>query len=285
MIYRLELTMNGLFSVGPDGATLDLLTILAIGVLVYLIAVAAHEALGHGATCLAVGGRVRSLNTVGCECDYAAVSRQGRRIVEAGGTAVNLFLGMAALVTLRALPGVSASVRYFLFLSVLVNLFLGAGYLLVSPLFRFGDWNLFIEGFESPTRWRIGLSSVGLVVSLLALVVGLRELDAFCGVAAPLRLQRAHVLTLVPYLGGSIGLCAMALLGRESRSQFLLASIGIFGGTIWLVWTGFLIGAPGPSTPETPIGVPRDGRFVIVAAVALVAYAAVLGRGRRFGSR
>jgi hypothetical protein len=175
--------MTSLFSASRDVATLDLLTVLSIGILAYLIAIAAHEALGHAATCLSAGGRVLSLNTVGCECDYAGISRQRERIVEAGGTVVNLLLGMAALVALRALPGLSSSWRYFLFLSLLVNLFLGAGYLLVSPVFGFGDWSLFIQGLRSPMRWKIGLSAAGLGLLCSALALGQRELEVFCGAA------------------------------------------------------------------------------------------------------
>jgi hypothetical protein len=277
--------MSQLFSASGDGATIDLLTVLSIGVLAYLIAVAAHEVLGHATTCVCAGGRVLSLNTLGCECDATRISRRRERVVEASGTVVNLFLGAAALVALRAVPDLPATWRYFLLLSLLVNVFLGAGYLMVSPHFNFGDWSLFLVGLHSPTRWKIGLSAAGLAVSLLALLLGVSELEPFCGAADPLRGQRARLLTLVPYLGGCVVVCLMALLNPEARSRFLLASIGIFGGTVWLAWTGFLIGTAAPSAAAIALGVPRDAGFIGAAVVALALYAAVLGRGLRFADR
>ena len=50
-------------------------TIVAVAILVYLAATVLHEAAGHAAVCALLGGRVISVTSVDCLCDYRAISR------------------------------------------------------------------------------------------------------------------------------------------------------------------------------------------------------------------
>lgn len=71
---------------------LDLPTILAIGLLAYAVANLAHEGLGHGGVCVAVGGRPQEFNAIYFECDKSALGPGAIRWIAAGGSLVNLAL-------------------------------------------------------------------------------------------------------------------------------------------------------------------------------------------------
>lgn len=53
--------------------SLDLLTILAIGIISFIIKNVLHEALGHGGACFLVGGTPLVLSSAHFDCDTVAV--------------------------------------------------------------------------------------------------------------------------------------------------------------------------------------------------------------------
>ena len=54
---------------------LDRMTLVAIAIVAYALANVIHEGLGHGGTCVAVGGRLTALSAVHAEC-----AAEGRRL-------------------------------------------------------------------------------------------------------------------------------------------------------------------------------------------------------------
>ena len=52
-----------------------------------------------------------------------------------------------------------------------------------------------------------------------------------------------------------------------------------FGGTSLLAWYPGIPRKPGPGTPETPLAIERGKTWIAAAAVALILFVGVLGRG------
>ena len=75
----------------------DLVTLAAIGILAYVGCDLLHEWAGHGAACLATGGRVATLSTVHPQCMGG-----WQRLISGAGIAVNLVAGTLSLARVRA---------------------------------------------------------------------------------------------------------------------------------------------------------------------------------------
>lgn len=57
-----------------NSLSIDLLTILAIGIILFILKNVIHEALGHGSVCLLAGGTPLVLSSAHFDCDTASVS-------------------------------------------------------------------------------------------------------------------------------------------------------------------------------------------------------------------
>jgi len=161
---------------GPTAANLptaqvtpDALTIAAIAIVAYALASVLHEGLGHGGACLLTGGHPIAISTVHFECD------KDNRLVDAGGTIVNLAAGFMFLVLSR-LVSRAAHQRYFLWLSMTINLLDAGGYFLFSGFGNIGDWAAVIQGLQPPWLWHIGLIVVGAFSYYLFVWLAAREI-------------------------------------------------------------------------------------------------------------
>jgi hypothetical protein len=261
----------------------DPFTVAAIAVLVYLLAAVIHEGIGHGATCALVGGKVNVITSVHCDCEYEALPRSRQRMIEAGGTAANLFAGLAFAAALILLRPASPAWRYFLLLSALVNLFQAGGYLMVSPFAGFGDWQAFLEGIRNKLPWKLALTGGGILISVLAAYFGQEEVAAFCGGANPRRSQQAWLLTALPYVTGALVSCAIAFLNPVDKVLVVTsAGAATLGGTFWLLWVGYLAGVHVAKPDLAPAAIEWNPGLIALALAALVAWAATLGPGISF---
>jgi hypothetical protein len=261
----------------------DPFTVAAIAVLVYLMATLIHEGIGHGATCASVGGKVISITSVYCECQYRDLPRDRQRMVEAGGTVANLAFGLVFALALVLLRPTSPAWRYFLLLSALVNLFQGGGYLMISPFAGFGDWKAFLDGMGNKLAWKLALTAIGLLISVAALHFGRDQLTSFDGVADPPRSRELWVLTVLPYATGALVACVIAFLNPLDKLLVITsAAAATLGGTCWLLWLGYLAHVY-PARSELAGGVVESSPIAMALALAaLIAWAAVLGPGISF---
>ena len=103
----------------PNG--LRTATLCSLAALAFIGACVAHEAVGHGFTCLAAGGRVVLLTSVYFRC------QPGAPLVDAAGPLMNLVVAATAAIALRVMRGHS---NYSVFLALLVAFsgLWGAGY-------------------------------------------------------------------------------------------------------------------------------------------------------------
>jgi len=263
---------------GTGELTDDTLTLVALGVVAFVVADTAHEALGHGLAILAVGAKPVLLTT----CFIRSTGSVSRWIPAAGGIA-NLAVGLLSVLALRLLRTVSASVRCFLVLLAAFNLLFAAAYPAYSGIALFGDWAAVISGLSPAWVWRsllVIFSVISYYLSLLLLAV---ELRPFCGSNAPEALDRLQRITLVPFIA-ALGVAGLG---------------GAFNPVGWtVIFTSALPGAAaafgltqidnfpavrvsGSSVPAGAIA--RSLGWILTAAAVLVFFVGVLGPGIKFG--
>jgi hypothetical protein len=266
-------------AVFSDTVPSDTVTIAGIALIAYILASVLHEGLGHGGACLATGGKPIMVSTVAMECSA------DNRLVIAGGTLVNVAAGALFLALGRMTRRSSSRLKFFLWLSMTVNLFTAAGYFLFSGIGGFGDWAVFIRGFSPQWAWRAGMTVFGAAAYLLVGRLALLELRPLIGSDRKERFIRAVRLTRVPYFAGGILACVAGALNPDGLILVALsAAASTFGGTSGLLWTiDWLNGdrIPLGMEPE-PMRVRRSWGWIAAAGVLALAFIAVLGPGLRF---
>jgi hypothetical protein len=260
-------------------APADALTIVGIAIITYVFATMLHEGLGHGGACLLVGGKPIMVSTVSMDCSADS------RLVVAGGSIVNIVVGAVCFALGRITSRTFPRLKYFLWLSMAVNLFTPAGYFLFSGIGGFGDWAMFIRGLGPQWAWRIGLTVFGAAAYMGVAWLSLMELRPLVGSDQKERYVRAVKLTKLPYFAGGILAC---IAGALNPDGFLLvalsAAASTFGGTSGLLWTiDWLKGnrIPLGSEPE-PVPIRRSWPWIATAVVLALVFIVVLGPGVRF---
>ena len=136
-----------------------LINVAAISAFTFIIACTSHEVLGHGAACLAEGGRITLLTSVYFHCENAGM------LTDLAGPSMNLLLGLGAYALLERRDW-SASLRLVLVLTSAFNLFWLAGCMLVSAVTSKSDfaYTLRLLAVDPPWLGRAVLGILGLLV-------------------------------------------------------------------------------------------------------------------------
>jgi len=259
-------------------------TIAAIAVAAFALANVAHEGLGHGGACLLAGGRALALSAIHFDGDLTGLDPAAGKWVAAGGTLANLALGLLAAAALRASRGAPGPARFFLWLSMTVNLLQAAGYWLFSGLARIGDWAEVIDGWTPHWALRLGLTALGGAAYWGVVVLSLRELSPFLG-PGPGRWRRGVPLTVIPYLAGGILYIAAGLLNPVGPLLVLIsAAAASFGGTSGLLWMAQLLRNERRFPPHDgpTLRIPRSAAWLAAGVVVALLFVGVLGPGIRF---
>jgi hypothetical protein len=262
-----------------DGSRDDALTLAALGVVAFVIAIATHEGLGHGLATLAVGGKPVMLTT----CYFSSSGSLSRWIPAAGGIA-NVIVGLISLLALRLLRTAGPQIRYFFTLVVAFNLLFAAGYPAYSGIAAFGDWAAVISGLSPAWFWRVSLvlfSVISYSVSLRLLAV---ELRPFCATEASVAQTRLRRITLIPFVAA---LGAASLAGAFNPSGWtviftsaLPGAAAAFGLTQMDHFSAVRVNDSSP-----PAGtITRSVGWILAAVAILAIFVGVLGPGIKFGS-
>ncbi len=266
-------------AIQPEPVPADALTIAGIAVIAYVLSSLLHEAVGHGGACLIVGGQPIMVSTVSMDCSSDS------RLVIAGGTLLNVIAGALFFVWDRMTGRASPRLKFFLWLSMTVNLFTAAGYFAFSGIGGFGDWAIFIKGLGPEWAWRVGLTIFGAVAYMLAVRLSLLELRPIIGRDKDQRMVRAARLSKISYFTGGILACVAGALNPAGWILVVLsAAASTFGGTSGLLWMiDWLKGnrIPLGSEPE-PMPIERSWPWIASAFVLAVVFIAVVGPGLRF---
>jgi hypothetical protein len=256
--------------------SLDLLTVAGIAVVAFAIANFTHEALGHGGACILNGGKPLVLSSVHFDCSIE------NRWIAAGGTIANFVLATISCIALRLVKR-PATLRYFLWLLMTVNLLQGGGYFLFSGVGNIGDWAYVIKGLSPIWAYRVGLAVLGTVTYILFVWFALVAIRPFTGMAQPERWQRAKKLALLPYFVGG-GLYTIS--GLFNPVGMVLVAISAaaasFGGTSGLAWMWQVPRGKPADASILPEPIERSRGWIIAGAVAAIIYIGLLGPGIRF---
>jgi len=255
----------------PTATADDILAICAISILAAILSNVLHEGVGHGLTALLTGAKSGLLTTV------AWASAFDSRLVEAGGTLVNLAAALAFLLGLRSAQNTVMSMRYFLLITCAFNLFSATGYFFFSGVTNFGDWAA-VSGLHPHWLWRMLLVVGGATAYYAAVrVVGI-GLVRYVGVPRDQQ-RRMRKLTILPYFS-AIGLLSLAGLLNPLGIQLLWQSAlpATAGGQSGLLWLQYYI--PRGTVPNRKSeNLARSYIWIVIAAILTSVYVVVLGRG------
>ncbi len=263
--------------------SLDLLTIMSIGVVSFVLKNVLHEALGHGGACLLVSGAPLTLSSAHFDCGYESVSDAGIRFVAAAGTLVNFLFAYIFWLAFRSPRVKSPSLRYFFWLAMSGNFFVAAGYPLFSGITGVGDWVDVVQGWQPVWAWRILLSISGLILYLWGVWFALREMKTLIGSDPTERLIRAFKLTLFPYLAGATASSLGALFNPIGAFVVFTSAAAAFGGSFAFAWMSQMLKSKWfPETSDQLVIIERNWAWVIVAVILALLHIFVLGPSVQF---
>lgn len=244
----------------------DWLTVAALGLLAMCMEPFDHEALGHGGVCLLLGGHIHLLTTSLFRCDVRSVW------IDPAGPAMNLSIGLLALIARTLVPLRFSKARLFLILVTAFSFFWEAGYLILAMLRQNGDLYSFARDM---------LGNVTLVERLIAVALGLLLYRATS------RLTSRALLTI-----GSSARASRAV----ARTAWLAATLGIVLATGAGKWRGLsdavmeiglasfpLLLIPhdkdeGPQSSSSP-AIARSYPVIALSLIVFAVFVATLGRG------
>lgn len=263
---------------------LDLLTVMAIGVVVFILKNVLHEAVGHGGACLLAGGRAITLSTAHFDCGSESVSSAGVRFIAAAGALANLAFGFGFRQAFRSGRFTRPDVRFFIWFAMASNFFVAAGYPLFSGISGVGDFVDVVNGFEPAWAWRLFLVAFGLVSYLLAVRVSLREMPSLVGHDDPDRLRRAVNLTVPPYLAGATLASVGAWFNPIGPFVIWTSAAASFGGSSAFAWMAQMLRTKWfPDRSDERVDLGRKPAWIVAAIVLALVHILVLGPGLDFG--
>jgi len=236
-------------------------TLGAIAAVAFITACVAHEAIGHGGMCLALGGRITLLTSVYFRCT------NGGPLTDAAGPLMNLVVGAACWSLARRRPVASRS-RLFFVLAMAFNLFWGAGYFIFSAVANAGDWAFVLHDLSLEPRWlwRFLMGALGVVLYV-------------CSVRAIVVLVPPGTPLVWPYLVAGLVSCVAALfyagptlpaVREAARESFVSAA-----GLLFIACHGSKQARASP--PPSPVALSNGWLFF--SAVVTILFFLVLGRG------
>ncbi len=201
----------------------------------YTSAVALHE-LGHALAGYAVGGQPTLISSTDVRGDWGDVGALDVMLLGVSGSLVNWLLAILGIVWYRRSAD-SSGAKLFPWLLITVNGFLAATYMIVSPLFGFGDWMTILWRFEPQLILRVFVVVIGANVTLAWFGLVAKWLGHI--VAAVPESQRVEVagrLVRTVWLTGGVVSGAAALWSPTGVLRaLLLALLGSMGATFLML--------------------------------------------------
>ncbi len=248
----------------------------ALGTFAYAASMMTHEALGHGVSCLAVGGHNTMLTAWRETCDLPSMHTSA---VTAAGPSVQFGAGLAAWLALHLLSPYAIRLRYFLLLYMVFNLLISSGYVAFSGVTDFGDAAEFIAGLHPHNVWRGILVLFGAAMYFLSMRVAALELRRFAGQDD--ESSRLLRLVWVPYAAAGLFACCTGALNRTmGRGEAIgLAAASSFGAGFGLLCLPFMqYGTPSRKLSQ-PGYLRWSAAWGVVAGVIILVFLFYLGPG------
>jgi hypothetical protein len=247
-------------------------TLCAIAAAAYVIADIAHEGLGHGGACFALGGRILLLNTTFEDCNISG------RLIDGAGPTMGVIVAFLALGWLRLAPPRAATLRIFLCLVFAFAIFWNVGYLIKSGVTASGDWHFVIAGLQPSSVWHAALAIVGVVFYGGAM--------RLLGNTMERALPATNDAVFKPVTFASIALLVATVLSALAAADDARGSSAILTdalpsslASIGFVWTAFVLQR---RAPDFRAIAPASRTWIAAGLVAAIFFVGVLGPGVRF---
>jgi hypothetical protein len=200
-------------------------------------------------------------------------------IILVAGSAANWTVGLVCFGLLRSWRTSQPALRYFLFLSMCVNLFLASTYMMVAPIIKYGDAYYLISNLPGEFIWRSAVVLAGVVICWLSFRLCRTELRRLIGFGGRVARGVAWELLMPAYIAGGIVTVMSGLFSQlEVKWAQLQAAGGTFGLTIWLLLLPLVITEE--QTPaQHPFIIPRSIGWNVAGALIALAFIGVLGPG------
>jgi hypothetical protein len=256
----------------------DRFTVIAIAVIAYTGVNITHEIIGHCGTAALLGNKCTLISSTYIPRATEPLAWKNNVIIAAGSTA-NWAIGLVCFGLLRAWRTARPALRYFLWLSMCVNLFLASTYVTMAPIIKFGDSYILIRELPDQLFWRSALVCVGAAACWLSFRLCRAELGRLIGFGGRAARGIAWELVAPAYIIGGV---VTVTSGLFSQLEFKLAQLeaagGTFGLTAWLLLLPLVI--PEPPTPARhPFIIPRSVEWIVAGALIGLTFIGVLGPG------
>ena len=258
-------------------AASDRLTVIAIAVVAYAGVNVFHEIVGHCGMAALLGTKCKVISST-----YIPLATQlpmwKYNIIVVAGSATNWTVGLVCLGLLRALRTTPA-LRYFLWLSMCVNLFLASTYVTVAPIIEFGDSYILIQNLRGLLFWRIAIVLAGGVVCWLSFRVCRAEFGKLIGFGGRGARGIAWELVVPAYVAGGVVTVVSGLFTQlDFKVAQLQAAGGTFGLTAWLLLLPLTI-PEAQASAEHSFAIPRSVGWIVAGVLVGLIFIGVLGPG------
>ncbi len=243
-------------------------TVAAIAVIAACAVTLAHEAIGHGLTCLASGGSITQLTSAYFQCSAHSTA------MAAAGPAGNLVAAALAWWTFSRIPEQGARTPLLLLLTMAFSIFWFAGYLMYSAAMKTGD-------FYFVARDLIGEPPLALRVAALIAA----DVINFVGISETLSLsvqlckdpKRVRVMLFVAWLAASASATAAALAYAPDRLGAAGQAALQIGAASLPILSRAVVAPVGPQQLSAVI--PQNWPWIGASLIIFALFIATLGRG------
>ena len=262
-------------------ASSDRLTVIAIAVIAYAAMWVCHEIIGHCGVAAVLGTGCKQLSSTDIRLvkEITEIPAWKYNVILVAGSAANWAAGLVCFGLLRALRAARPGLRYFLWLSMCVNLFLPSGYMTAAPVIRYGDAYFLVSNLPGQLFWRIALVLAGAGLCLLSFRLCLKELRRLLGSGGRGAREAAWGLTVPAYIVGGV---VVVTSGLFSQLDFYWAQIqaagGTFGLTAWLLLLPLGV-TEAPAAQEQPFVIRRSVGWIAAGALIGLTFIGLLGPG------
>ena len=249
-----------------------LATLIAIAYAAYFVADIAHETLGHGGMCLALGGSVTFLSTTFEDCSIHS------RLIDGAGPMMGIAIALLAWSWLRRRPPRDQNMRAFLLLTFAFAIFWNVFYLIRSGITDQGDWAFVIAGLEPKLVWHAAMTIAGVVlygIAMRATATSVRTdfPESAGGGISPFG------FAMTAFVAAVILSAIAAQFDTRSVAPNMIDKLPSALAALGLVWAGWTTGR---AMPELRMAIPQSLTWTTLGAASAIFFVLVLGPGLRF---
>ncbi len=265
---------------------IDYLTVSALAILAYALAIGIHEQVGHALACLALGGKLVGLSAYNYSCSYEGISDLFVRLSVCAGPAATAIAGGISLFSLGRVRRLPAHVKFLLWIFGTISLMTASAHLIYSGLTGMGDFGVSRDGLlflaEPAWAWRIALTLAGALSYFYAFRYCLAKMDQIIGGSGPDRAWRAQRLAAVSYVNEIILAILIGAFTPEGFVVFLFSSAATsVAGTFSLLWMMRLLDRQVNSYTERLI-ITQNWGWIAFGFTSAILYALLFGPSIHF---